>query len=69
MDADCPEIGDPPSRTECASGIPPLANDAPVFNNDAHGSTGSAAAGAMIEAFLKTGGTIEQFCTGPCDPE
>ena len=68
-DADCPGIGDPASRTECASGIPPLANDAPVFNNDAHGSTGSPAAGAMIEAFLKTSGTIEQFCTGPCDPE
>ena len=56
-------------RLECASGIPPLGNDAPVFNNDAHGSTGSPAAGAMIDAFLRTGGSIQQFCTGTCDPD
>ena len=68
-DADCPGAGDPPSRTECASGIPPLSNDAPAFNNGAHGSTGTPVAGAMIEAFLQTGGSIQQFCTGTCDPE
>jgi hypothetical protein len=68
-DADCPGLGDPPSRTECASGIPPLGNDAPAFNNDAHGSTGVPTAGAQIDAFLRTAGTIQQFCTGTCDPE
>jgi hypothetical protein len=68
-DADCPGLGDPPSRTQCASGIPPLSNDAPAFNNGAHGSTDVPAAGAQIDAFLRTGGTIQQFCTGTCDPE
>lgn len=65
-DADCPGMGDPPGRTECASGIPPLGNDAPVFNNGAHGATRTTEAVQQIEAFLKNGGRIEQFCTGPC---
>ena len=68
-DADCPGTGDPASRSECASGIPPLGNDAPVFNNGAHGSTGTPAAGAQIDAFLRNGGSIAQTCSGPCDPE
>src|SRR5439155_1644249 len=38
-DADCPGPGDPASRTMCASGIPPLTNQPPPFNNGAHGST------------------------------
>jgi len=67
--ADCPGAGDPPERTECASGIPPLTNEAPQFNNGAHGSTGVPAAGAQIAAFLSNTGTVEQFCTGTCDPE
>jgi hypothetical protein len=60
-DADCtaPKI--------CASGIPPLTNQAPLFNNGAHGSTGSLEAGMQIQEFLRTGGTIQQFCSGPCD--
>ncbi|MBM4268851.1 MAG: hypothetical protein FJ144_19925 [Deltaproteobacteria bacterium] len=68
-DAQCPGAGDPPSRTQCAPGIPPLGNEAPLFNNGAHGSTDTPAAGAQIEAFLKTGGQIIQTCTGTCDPE
>lgn len=65
-DADCPGAGDPAARTQCASGIPPLGNDAPLFNNGAHGSTGTPEAGAQIDAFLRTGGSIEQFCAVPC---
>lgn len=65
-DANCPGAGDPPSRTQCASGIPPLGNDAPLFNNGAHGGTRSAEAGQQIERFLADGGQIEQFCPAPC---
>ncbi|MEE8310642.1 MAG: hypothetical protein V3R77_00195, partial [Candidatus Binatia bacterium] len=68
-DLDCPGTGDPASRTDCAAGVPPLGNDAPPFNNGAHGSTGVLTAGAQIDAFLRTGGMVEQFCTGACDPE
>ncbi len=68
-DSDCPGAGDPDTRTVCASGIPPLTNDAPVFNNGAHGATGTPAAGEQIDAFLRTGGVIDQFCDGICDPE
>jgi hypothetical protein len=68
-DADCPGVGDPPSRTMCASGIPPLTNQAPLFNNRAHGSTGTPAAGMQIAAFLRPDGTIVQFCDDTCDPE
>jgi len=67
--ADCPGAGDPPSRTRCDSGIPPLTNTPPTFNNRAHGSTGVPTAGAQIDAFLRPGGRIENFCDGPCDPE
>ncbi|MCW5893211.1 MAG: hypothetical protein KIT14_22070 [bacterium] len=68
-DADCPGVGDPPTRTRCDAGVPPLTNTAPTFNNRAHGSTSSDAAGAQISAFLSPNGRIEQFCTGPCDPQ
>jgi len=65
-DVDCPGAGDPAGRTQCASGIPPLGNDAPVFNNGAHGGTRTAESGQQIERFLADGGEIEQFCAGPC---
>ena len=68
-DAQCPGAGDPASRTQCASGIPPLENLAPPFNNGAHGRTGNETTGAQIAAFLRNGGTIENSCSGPCDPE
>jgi hypothetical protein len=67
--ADCPGAGDPPSRTRCDPGIPPLSNTPPTFNNRAHGSTGVPTAGQQIDAFLRPGGRIEQFCTGTCDPQ
>jgi hypothetical protein len=51
----------------CTTGIPPLTNQAPAFNNGAHGSTGSPQAGQQIENFLRTGGDVQQFCSGPCD--
>ncbi|HEY8517064.1 MAG TPA: hypothetical protein VIS07_16255 [Candidatus Binatia bacterium] len=68
-DAQCPGPGDPASRVMCASGIPPLTNTAPLFNNGAHGSTGNPTTGMQIANFLRDGGFIEQFCDGPCDPE
>src|SRR5262249_59343846 len=40
--ADCPGVGDKPTRTRCDSGTPPLTNTAPAFENDAHGAEGSA---------------------------
>jgi hypothetical protein len=67
-DADCPGPGDPPSRTRCDSGVPPLTNTPPPFNNRAHGSTGSAAMGQQIDGFLRPTGQVLQFCSGPCDP-
>jgi hypothetical protein len=68
-DADCPGPGDSPARTECDSGIPPAGNQAPRFNNRAHGSTGNLATGAQIDAFLRPGGRVEQFCSGTCSPD
>jgi hypothetical protein len=67
-DADCPGPGDPPGRTRCDSGIPPLNNTAPPFNNGAHGSTGSPPMGQQIDQFLRPNGNVQQFCAGPCDP-
>jgi hypothetical protein len=68
-DADCPGPGDPPTRTRCDSGIPPLTNTPPAFNNRAHGSTGSPPMGAQIDAFLRPGGQVQQFCTDTCNPD
>jgi len=70
--ADCPGVGDPPTRTECDSGTPPLTNTPPAFENDAHGAEGSAPPTAptaqQTDAFLHPDGMVEQFCSGPCDP-
>jgi hypothetical protein len=68
-DADCPGGGDPPSRTMCASGAPPLTNQAPPFNNLAHRLPVTAAAGMQVDRFFRPDGIVEQFCQGPCDPE
>jgi hypothetical protein len=65
--ADCPGPGDPPTRTRCDSGIPPLSNTPPLFNNGAHGATGSPPMGQQIDAFLRPDGQVLQFCNGPCD--
>ena len=51
----------------CASGIPPLTNQPPLFNNGAHGASGSPQIGQQIDAFLRPDGTVEQFCSGACD--
>jgi len=71
-DADCPGAGDKPSRTRCDSGVPPLANLPPQFENGAHGAEGSASpSGPTLQQaneFLKPDGTVKQLCTGPCDP-
>ena len=70
--ADCPGPGDKPSRTRCDSGTPPASNTAPAFENGAHGAEGSAAPSAptlqQVDRFLRPDGTIEQLCSGPCDP-
>jgi hypothetical protein len=68
-DADCPGPGDPPTRTRCDSGRPPLTNQPPPFESGAHGAaSANPAPAAQIEAFLRPDGRIEQFCVGPCDP-
>ena len=71
-DADCPGVGDPPTRTRCDSGTPPLTDTAPPFENDAHGAEGdappTAPAPQQVDAFLRPTGTVQQFCAGPCDP-
>jgi hypothetical protein len=71
--ADCPGPGDPPSRTRCDSGTPPLTNTAPPFENDAHGAEGDAPptspVARQVDAFLSPGGNVQQFCTGACDPD
>jgi hypothetical protein len=70
--ADCPGPGDKPSRTRCDSGIPPSSNTAPAFENGAPGAEGSTGPTAptlqQVERFLRPNGTIEQLCSGPCDP-
>jgi hypothetical protein len=47
----------------------PITNTPPA-DNDAHGAMRSRPAiQAQIDQFLQTGGTVQNFCTGPCDPE
>jgi hypothetical protein len=68
-DADCPGPGDALRATECTSGIPPLTNTPPAFDNGAHGAASfSEAAFRQIDAFMRPGGQVVQFCEGPCDP-
>jgi hypothetical protein len=48
---------------------PPLFNIPPP-DNAAHGlMRARPAIQAQIDQFLRTGGNIQNFCTGPCDPE
>ena len=68
-DADCPGAGDKPTRTRCDPAVPPESNTAPPFNNRAHGSTGNATTGQQIAEFLRSDGTVQQFCTGTCNPD
>jgi len=74
-DGDCPGPGDTPSRTRCDSGIPPLTNTLPPFENCAHfcppdpPPTATAASAQQIDAFLRPNGQILQFCSGVYDPE
>ena len=60
------------SQSGGACGNPPLGNTAPLFENDAHGAEGSASPlgpeAQQVNAFLRPAGDVEQFCTGPCDP-
>jgi hypothetical protein len=71
-DADCPGLGDPPTRTKCDSGTPPLSNTPPAFENGAHGAEGGAPPTSpesqQVDAFLRPAGSVQQFCTGTCDP-
>ena len=47
----------------------PITNIPPGDNN-AHGAMrGRPAIQAQIDQFLRTGGNVQNFCTGPCDPE
>ena len=50
-------------------GPAPLTNTPPADNN-AHGSMRALPAiQAQIDQFLRTGGSVQNFCTGPCNPE
>ena len=47
----------------------PVTNTPPA-NNPAHGAMRNRPAiQAQIDQFLRTGGNVQNFCTGPCDPE
>jgi pimeloyl-ACP methyl ester carboxylesterase len=47
----------------------PIGNIPPADNN-AHGAMrGRPAIQAEIDQFLRTGGNVQNFCTGPCNPE
>jgi hypothetical protein len=48
---------------------PPVTNTPPA-ENDVHGRMRALPAiQAQIDRFLRPDGRVEQFCTGPCDPE
>jgi hypothetical protein len=47
----------------------PIGNIPPADNN-AHGAMRARAAiQAEIDQFLRTGGNVQNFCTGPCNPD
>jgi len=49
---------------------PPPTTNLPPPNNMAHGAMRKRpAVQAQIDRFLRTGGDVEDFCVGPCDPE
>src|SRR5262249_45352521 len=64
-DADCPGAGDPPTRTACHTGIPPLNNTPPFFNNGAHGSTRSFGPAGMSSSSVAGRATTRTFRSGP----
>jgi hypothetical protein len=48
---------------------PPITNTPPA-ENDVHGQMRALAPiQAQIDRFLRPDGQVEQFCTGPCDPD
>jgi hypothetical protein len=48
---------------------PPITNTPPA-ENDVHGQMrGLVPIQAQIDRFLRPDGRVEQFCTGPCDPD
>jgi hypothetical protein len=50
-------------------GDPPITN-VPPAENSVHGQMRALPAiQQQIDGFLRTGGTVENFCDGPCDPE
>jgi hypothetical protein len=49
---------------------PPTTNQPPATDNPAHEAMRALPAiQAQIDAFLRPDGTVQQFCSGPCDPE
>jgi hypothetical protein len=56
---------------ESNQGDPPIPiGNIPPADNTAHGTMRARPAiQAQIDQFLRTGGTVQQFCVGPCDPE
>jgi hypothetical protein len=62
---------DSSAMVESDGGFPPEpTTNIPPPANTAHGDMRARPAiQAQIDQFLRTGGTVQNFCTGPCDPE
>jgi hypothetical protein len=72
-DADCPGVGDTPTRTRCDSGTPPLANLIPAFDNGAHGAESGIPATEpaphQVADFFGPSSIINQYCEDTCNPD
>lgn len=71
---DIPELTAPfdgSAMVESDGGFPPEpVTNTPPADNSAHGDMRARSAiQAQIDEFLRTGGTVQNFCSGPCNPE
>jgi hypothetical protein len=71
---DIPELAAPfdgSAMIESDGGYGPIPiGNIPPSDNNAHGAMRALAAiQAQIDQFLRTGGTVQQFCVGPCNPD
>jgi hypothetical protein len=71
---DVPEMAAPfdgSAMVESNQGDPPIPiGNIPPADNNAHGAMRARPAiQAQIDQFLRTGGNVQNFCVGPCNPE
>jgi hypothetical protein len=59
------------AMVESDGGFPPIPiGNIPPPDNNAHGPMRARPPiQAQIDQFLRTGGNVQNFCVGPCDPE